>query len=60
MPRLVYRYKFEKASEQPAEYDPMFQLVRTTNPYVRAKRHTEWPEPTRAHGEDGYLSLIAH
>ncbi|KAF2092465.1 cytochrome P450 [Rhizodiscina lignyota] len=48
LPKLIYRYKWEKASEDPVEYDPMFQLIRPMNLYVRAKRRTEWPEKSKA------------
>ena len=43
LPKLVYRYKFSKASEASVEYDPMFQLIRPTNLYVRAEKRVKWP-----------------
>ncbi|MCJ1388313.1 hypothetical protein MMC18_001159 [Xylographa bjoerkii] len=46
IPSLLYRYEFSNAGEDPVEYDPFYQLVRPVNFYVRAKKRTEWPEPT--------------
>jgi len=43
LPKLVYRYKFSLAKEGPVEYDPMFQLIRPNNLYVRAERRVKWP-----------------
>ncbi|KAH8649314.1 cytochrome P450 [Xylariales sp. PMI_506] len=43
LPKLVYRYKFSLASDGPVEYDPMFQLIRPNNLYVRAERRVKWP-----------------
>lgn len=44
LPKLVYRYRFEREDEtETVEYDPMFQLIRPNNLYVRAERRTEWP-----------------
>jgi cytochrome P450 len=43
LPKLVYRYKFSLAKEGPIEYDPMFQLIRPNNLYVRAERRVKWP-----------------
>jgi cytochrome P450 len=43
LPKLVYRYKFDLASEGPIDYDPMFQLIRPNNLYVRAERRVKWP-----------------
>lgn len=45
LPKLVYRYLFDREDEhQTVEYDPMFQLIRPNNLYVRATRRTQWPE----------------
>ena len=46
IPSLVFRYEFSNAGEDPVEYDPFYQLVKPVNFYIRAKRRTEWPEPT--------------
>lgn len=48
LPKLVYRYRFEREDEtETIEYDPMFQLIRPNNLYVRAERRTEWPPKSR-------------
>lgn len=43
LPKLVYRYKFTRDGDGPVEYDPMFQLIRPNNLYVRAERRVKWP-----------------
>ncbi|RLL94379.1 hypothetical protein CFD26_102668 [Aspergillus turcosus] len=43
LPKLVYRYKFTRENDGHIEYDPMFQLIRPNNLYVRAKRRVKWP-----------------
>ncbi|KAH8846409.1 hypothetical protein MCOR01_003609 [Pyricularia oryzae] len=43
LPKLLYRYEFESATEGNVEYDPMFQLIRPTNLYLRARRRVKWP-----------------
>ncbi|KAI0482544.1 cytochrome P450 [Xylariaceae sp. FL0804] len=44
LPKLVYRYRFSRArADDPLDYDPMFQLVRPNNLYVRAERRVKWP-----------------
>ncbi|KAJ5652562.1 Cytochrome monooxygenase alnD [Penicillium longicatenatum] len=43
LPKLVYRYKFIRENDGPIEYDPMFQLIRPNNLYVRAERRVKWP-----------------
>lgn len=44
LPKLVYRYRFAREDEsETIEYDPMFQLIRPNNLYVRAERRTDWP-----------------
>ncbi|KNG91025.1 putative cytochrome P450 monooxygenase [Aspergillus nomiae NRRL 13137] len=43
LPKLVYRYNFMKENDGPIEYDPMFQLIRPNNLYVRAERRVKWP-----------------
>ncbi|KAJ5168033.1 cytochrome P450 [Penicillium canariense] len=47
LPSLVYRYEFSREGENSVEYDPQYQLIRPTNLYIRAKRRTEWPKPTK-------------
>ncbi|KAK1138499.1 hypothetical protein N8T08_002449 [Aspergillus melleus] len=48
LPKLVYRYKFIKENDGPIEYDPMFQLIRPNNLYVRAERRVKWPPKTES------------
>ncbi|KAJ9143024.1 Cytochrome P450 [Pleurostoma richardsiae] len=43
LPKLVWRYKFVKETDAVVEYDPMFQLIRPNNLYVRAHRRVKWP-----------------
>ncbi|RDW93855.1 cytochrome P450 [Aspergillus mulundensis] len=43
LPKLVYRYHFTREGDGPVEYDPMFQLIRPNNLYVRAERRVKWP-----------------
>lgn len=43
LPKLVYRYQFRREGDDAIEYDPMFQLIRPNNLYVRAERRTKWP-----------------
>ncbi|RFU24445.1 hypothetical protein B7463_g11896, partial [Scytalidium lignicola] len=46
LPKLIYRYKFVREGDEPIEYDPMFQLIRPNNLYVRAERRVKWPPKT--------------
>lgn len=46
LPKLIYRYKFTRENDGPVEYDPMFQLIRPNNLYVRAERRVKWPPRT--------------
>lgn len=43
LPKLLWRYRFGLATEGTVEYDPMFQLIRPTNLYVRAEKRVKWP-----------------
>ncbi|CAI7669761.1 unnamed protein product [Penicillium pancosmium] len=43
LPKLIYRYKFSRDGDGPIEYDPMFQLIRPNNLYVRAEKRVKWP-----------------
>jgi cytochrome P450 len=43
LPKLIYRYNFVREGDGPIEYDPMFQLIRPNNLYVRAERRVKWP-----------------
>ncbi|KAH8695415.1 putative cytochrome P450 monooxygenase [Talaromyces proteolyticus] len=43
LPKLIYRYKFTREGDNHIEYDPMFQLIRPNNLYVRAERRFKWP-----------------
>ncbi|KAG7134641.1 Cytochrome monooxygenase alnD like protein [Verticillium longisporum] len=46
LPKLLWRYKFTLAQDGPVDYDPMFQLIRPNNLYVRAERRVKWPPKT--------------
>ncbi|GLI76050.1 hypothetical protein PoHVEF18_004318 [Penicillium ochrochloron] len=46
LPKLIYRYKFTREGDGPIEYDPMFQLIRPNNLFVRAERRVKWPPRT--------------
>lgn len=46
--KLVWRYQFSLATEGAIDYDPMFQLIRPTNLYVRAERRVKWPPRSEA------------
>ncbi|KAJ5458274.1 hypothetical protein N7475_009662 [Penicillium sp. IBT 31633x] len=46
LPKLIYRYKFTREGDDPIEYDPMFQLIRPNNLYVRAEQRVKWPPRT--------------
>ncbi|ROV97373.1 hypothetical protein VMCG_06847 [Cytospora schulzeri] len=41
--KLVWRYNFSMATDGAVDYDPMFQLIRPTNLYVRAEKRVKWP-----------------
>lgn len=46
LPKLIWRYKFTKDGDETIEYDPMFQLIRPNNLYVRAEKRVKWPPKT--------------
>ena len=46
LPKLVYRYKFIKDGDESIEYDPMFQLIRPINLFVRSERRVKLPPKT--------------
>lgn len=48
LPKLLYRYKFMPEEVGTTEYDPMFQLIRPVNLYVRAERRVKWPPRSTA------------
>ena len=48
LPKLIYRYKFVREGDDPIQYDPMFQLIRPLNLYVRAERRVKWPVKSEA------------
>ncbi|KAF7125524.1 hypothetical protein CNMCM5793_001763 [Aspergillus hiratsukae] len=48
LPKLIYRYKFTREGDGAIEYDPMFQLIRPNNLYVRAERRVKWPPKSDA------------
>ncbi|KAJ6027869.1 hypothetical protein N7499_001327 [Penicillium canescens] len=52
LPKLIYRYKFIREGDGPIEYDPMFQLIRPNNLYVRAEKRVKWPPRTDALGNE--------
>ncbi|KAI1266126.1 cytochrome P450 [Xylariaceae sp. FL1019] len=43
LPKLIYRYNFSLVKDGPVDYDPMFQLIRPNDLYVRAERRVKWP-----------------
>ncbi|KAI0147797.1 cytochrome P450 [Xylariaceae sp. FL1272] len=43
LPKLIYRYNFSLVKDGPIDYDPMFQLIRPNDLYVRAERRVKWP-----------------
>ena len=43
LPKLVWRYHWEKKGESAVEYDPFFQLIRPVNLYARTTKRTQWP-----------------
>ncbi|KAJ5151487.1 uncharacterized protein N7482_010739 [Penicillium canariense] len=48
LPKLIYNYKFVREGDGPIEYDPMFQLIRPNNLYVRAHKRVKWPPKSEA------------
>jgi cytochrome P450 len=48
LPKLIWRYHFTKDGDETIEYDPMFQLIRPNNLFVRAERRGKWPPKTEA------------
>ncbi|KAJ5493639.1 hypothetical protein N7463_009726 [Penicillium fimorum] len=48
LPKLIYNYKFTREGDGPIEYDPMFQLIRPNNLYVRAQKRVKWPPKSEA------------
>jgi len=44
--KLLWRYKFLKDGTEIVDYDPMFQLIRPVNLYVRSERRVKWPPKT--------------
>lgn len=48
LPKLLWRYKFVREESGTIEYDPMFQLIRPNNLYVRAERRVKWPPRSEA------------
>ncbi|KAJ5632842.1 hypothetical protein N7490_009181 [Penicillium lividum] len=48
LPKLIYNYKFIREGDGPIEYDPMFQLIRPNNLYVRAQKRVKWPPKSEA------------
>ncbi|KAJ5158129.1 uncharacterized protein N7500_007780 [Penicillium coprophilum] len=48
LPKLIYNYKFTREGDGPIEYDPMFQLIRPNNLYVRAQKRAKWPPKSEA------------
>lgn len=48
LPKLIYNYRFVREGDGPIEYDPMFQLIRPNNLYVRAQKRVKWPPKSEA------------
>ncbi|OQD75371.1 hypothetical protein PENDEC_c007G06564 [Penicillium decumbens] len=48
LPKLIYNYKFIREGDGPIEYDPMFQLIRPNNLYVRSHKRVKWPPKSEA------------
>ncbi|CAG8034705.1 unnamed protein product [Penicillium nalgiovense] len=48
LPKLIYNYKFVREGDGPIDYDPMFQLIRPNNLYVRAHKRVKWPPKSEA------------
>ncbi|CAG7985964.1 unnamed protein product [Penicillium salamii] len=48
LPKLIYRYNFTREGDGPIEYDPMFQLIRPNNLYVKAEKRVKWPPTTES------------
>lgn len=46
LPKLLWRYRFVKDGDETVDYDPMFQLIRPNNLFVRAERRQKWPPRT--------------
>ncbi|KAI8936736.1 hypothetical protein NX059_007123 [Plenodomus lindquistii] len=46
LPKLLWRYKFIKDGTELVDYDPVFQLIRPTNLFVRSERRRKWPPKT--------------
>ena len=58
LPKLLWRYKFEKEGTSAVEYDPMFQLIRPENLYVRAHKRVKWPPKTDVPMADGLPASV--
>ncbi|KAJ6148001.1 hypothetical protein N7497_009983 [Penicillium chrysogenum] len=52
LPKLIFRYKFTREGNEPIEYDPMFQLIRPNNLYVRAEKRVKWPAKSETSGTE--------
>lgn len=48
LPKLVWRYHWEKEGETAVEYDPFFQLIRPVNLYVRTQKRTKYPSKSES------------
>lgn len=46
LPKLIWRYRFSKDGDETIEYDPMFQLIRPNNLYVKTERRGKLPPKT--------------
>lgn len=51
LPKLIWRYKFTKDGDETIEYDPMFQLIRPNNLFVKTEKRQKWPPKTEVRGE---------
>jgi cytochrome P450 len=46
LPKLIWRYHFSKDGDETIDYDPMFQLIRPNNLFVKTERRAKWPPKT--------------
>ncbi|KAF1924067.1 putative cytochrome P450 monooxygenase [Didymella exigua CBS 183.55] len=46
LPKLIYRYKFIKDSDETVQYDPLYQLIRPINLYLRTEKRVKLPPKT--------------
>lgn len=59
LPKLIWRYRFSKDGDETIDYDPMFQLIRPNNLYVRSERRGKWPPKTEKVDETVAAAVVA-